>query len=147
MVQSTHSEVARQLRTDRQDNRRSAAREGFEILHMGFTVAPVLFGIDKFLHWMTNWDAYLSPAFARLSPLSVHGSMLVVGVVEIVAGLLVAVRPKLGGLVVAAWLAGIIVNLALLGHAWDIALRDFGLLLGAAALARLGSAAEAGELA
>ena len=125
----------------------SPARQGFEILHLGFTVAPILFGLDKFLHWMTNWDAYLSPAFARVSPFSVHSTMLVVGVIEIVAGILVALRPKIGGLVVALWLASIIVDLCLLGHAWDVALRDFGLMLGALALSRLATANETGDLA
>ncbi|MEO6417770.1 MAG: hypothetical protein ABIP39_00085 [Polyangiaceae bacterium] len=120
--------------------RHSPGRQAFELLHVGFTAAPVLFGLDKFAHVMTNWDNYLAPALANASPLGVHGTMLVVGVIEVVAGLLVAVKPKLGGLVVAAWLAGIIVNLALLGHAWDIALRDFGLMLGALALSRLASA-------
>lgn len=122
------------------------SRQAFEILHLGFTAAPVLFGLDKFAHLMTNWDNYLSPTFASLSPLSAHGTMLVVGVVEIIAGLLVAVKPKIGGAVVALWLLGIIINLALLGHAWDIALRDFGLLLAALALSRLAVAHEAKEV-
>ncbi|MGZ3476111.1 MAG: hypothetical protein ACXWUG_19290, partial [Polyangiales bacterium] len=82
------------------DALRSSARQGYELLHWGFTAAPVLFGLDKFAHLMTNWDAYLSPAFAKLSPLSVHTTMLVVGVIEIAAGLIVALRPKIGGLVV-----------------------------------------------
>jgi hypothetical protein len=76
----------------------------------------------------------------------VHGTMLVVGVIEVVAGLLVAIKPKIGGIVVAAWLAGIILNLALLGHAWDVALRDFGLMLGALALSRLAAAREQGAI-
>lgn len=124
----------------------SPARQGFEILHVGFTAAPVLFGLDKFTHLMTNWDAYLAPTFARLSPLSAHGTMRVVGAIEIAAGLLVALKPRIGGYVVAAWLAGIILNLSLLGNAWDIALRDFGLMLGALALARLATARERGRL-
>ncbi|MGZ3421877.1 MAG: hypothetical protein ACXVEF_37925 [Polyangiales bacterium] len=128
------------------DALRSSARQGYELLHWGFTAAPVLFGLDKFAHLMTNWDAYLSPAFAKLSPLSVHTTMLVVGVIEIAAGLIVALRPKIGGLVVAAWLFGIIVNLALLGHAWDVALRDFGLMLGALALSRLAVSREQMEI-
>ncbi len=89
---------------------------------------------------MADWDAYLSPAFASLSPFGVHATMLLVGVIEMAAGLLVAIRPRIGAWVVAAWLLGIIVNLALLGHSWDIALRDFGLMLGALALARLAAA-------
>src|SRR4051812_3895660 len=103
---------------DREHGRATASqapsRQAYEILHWGFVAAPVLFGLDKFAHLMTNWDGYLAPAFTKLSPLSVHGTMLVVGVIEVVAGLLVALKPKLGGVVVAAWLAGIILNLALL---------------------------------
>ncbi|MGH7583470.1 MAG: hypothetical protein ACREL5_09615, partial [Gemmatimonadales bacterium] len=101
------------------------------------TVLPIIAGIDKFLHVLTDWDAYLSPAFARVSPLSVHGTMLVVGVIEIVAGLVVAFRPRFGAYLVAVWLVGIIVNLLLLGAHYDIALRDLGLLIGAVALGRL----------
>ncbi|CAN5631543.1 DoxX family membrane protein [soil metagenome] len=125
---------------------KTPSRQAYELLHWGFTAAPVLFGIDKFFHLMTNWDAYLSPAFARLSPLGVHGTMVGVGVVELAAGLMVAVKPTIGGWVVAAWLFGIIVNLALLGNSWDIALRDFGLMLSAMALARLAQAHADGEV-
>jgi hypothetical protein len=132
--------------TNSRDASKSPARQGYELLHAGFTAAPLLFGLDKFVHWMTDWDKYLSPTFARISPLSVHSTMLAVGVIEIAAGLLVALKPKLGGLVVAAWLFGIIVNLALLGHAWDVALRDFGLLLGALALSRLAVSHERREI-
>lgn len=126
---------------------KTPARQAFELLHWGFVAAPVLAGGDKFLHLMTNWDNYLSPTFARLSPLSPHGTMQAVGVIEMVAGLLVAAKPKIGGWVVAAWLGGIILDLALLGHAWDIALRDFGLMLGAIALARLAVAHENRDIA
>jgi hypothetical protein len=109
----------------------------YHILHWGFVAAPAIAGIDKFLHILTNWDNYLSPTFARISPFSVHTTMLVVGVVELVAGLLVALKPRIGAYVVAAWLAGIIVNLLLKGAYYDIALRDFGLMLAALALGRL----------
>ena len=125
----------------------SPARQAYEVLHWGFVAAPVLAGLDKFADVLTNWDGYLAPAFARISPLSPHGTMQAVGVVEVVAGLVVALKPKVGGWVVAAWLAGIILDLALLGGAWDIALRDFGLMLGAIALARLAVAHERGEIA
>lgn len=113
------------------------AYQAFQILHWGFVAAPVIAGADKFLGLLTNWDAYLSPAFARLSPFSVHGTMMAVGAVELGAGLIVAVKPRIGAYVVAAWLVGIIFNLFLLGHGYDIALRDFGLFLGALALGRL----------
>lgn len=141
---STHDLSRREL--DRSEALHAPARQAYEILHWGFVAAPVLFGLDKFAHLMTNWDGYLSPAFAKLSPLSVHGTMLVVGVIEVVAGLIVALKPKIGGVVVAAWLAGIILDLALLGHAWDVALRDFGLMLGALALSRLARAHEEGSI-
>ena len=111
--------------------------QAYAILHWRFVAAPVLAGLDKFTHWMTNWTEYLSPAFARLSPLTPHHTMLAVGIVEVAAGVLVAVKPRLGAYVVAAWLAGIILNLLLLGRYYDVALRDFGLCLGALALGRL----------
>lgn len=116
---------------------RDPTYQAFEILHWGFVAAPVLAGADKFLNLLTKWENYLSPAFARLSPLSAHATMMVVGVIEIVAGLLVALRPRIGAYVVAAWLGGIILNLVLLGRGYDVALRDFGLALAALALGRL----------
>ena len=112
-------------------------REAFLLLRTVFTIAPIAFGLDKFAGLLTDWDQYLAPWIDDLVPGSAHQAMLLVGVVEIVAGLLVAVQPRLGGYVVALWLAGIIVNLVTLGDFYDIALRDFGLLVGALALARL----------
>lgn len=118
----------------------SPAFQAFVLLRAGFTAAPILFGLDKFFNLMADWPAYLWPEVADAVPLSAEGVMVVVGVVEIVAGVLVALRPRIGGYVVAAWLAGIIVNLLLLGDFYDIALRDFGLMLGALTLARLAAA-------
>jgi hypothetical protein len=120
----------------------SASREAFLLLRSVFTAAPILFGLDKFLGLLTDWDRYLAPQVDAPVPGTAHQAMLAVGVVEIVAGLVVAVRPRIGGYVVAAWLAGIIVNLLLIGGFADIALRDFGLLVGALALARLAPAFE-----
>lgn len=114
--------------------------QGFTLLRVGFTVAPILFGLDKFTNWMVDWTTYLSPSLASALPGSADDIMVAVGVIEIVAGILVAIRPRIGGYVVAAWLAGIIVNLLLIGDYYDVALRDFGLLLGALTLARLASA-------
>lgn len=114
--------------------------QAFTLLRVGFTVAPIVFGVDKFLDWLVNWEIYLAPEIDDLVPGSAHAAMLAVGVVEIVAGLVVAVRPRFGGYLVAAWLAGIIVNLLLQADFYDIALRDFGLLLGALTLARLATA-------
>jgi hypothetical protein len=120
----------------------SASREAFLLLRSVFTVAPILFGLDKFLGLLTDWERYLAPQIDALVPGTAHQAMLAVGVVEVVAGLVVAVRPRVGGYLVAAWLAGIIVNLLLIGGFADIALRDFGLLIGALALARLAPAFE-----
>jgi hypothetical protein len=111
--------------------------QAFTLLRIGFTVAPILFGLDKFLDWLVDWEQYLAPEVNDLIPGNAHQAMLAVGVVEIVAGLLVAARPRLGGYLVAAWLGGIIVNLLLQADHYDIALRDFGLLLAALTLARL----------
>jgi hypothetical protein len=120
--------------------REDPAYQAYLTLRTGFVVAPILFGLDKFTNLLTDWTAYLAPAIDRLVPGTATGAMLAVGVIEIAAGLVVAVRPKIGGYLVAAWLAGIIGNLLLLGDHYDVALRDFGLLLAALALARLATA-------
>ena len=120
--------------------RDNPAYQAYLVLRTGFVVAPILFGLDKFTNLLTEWTAYLAPAIDRLVPGSAASAMLAVDVVEIVAGLVVAFRPKFGGYLVAAWLAGIIGNLLLLGDHYDVALRDFGLLLAALALARLATA-------
>jgi hypothetical protein len=113
------------------------AYQAYQILYLGFIVAPLVAGLDKFTHVLTNWDMYLAPVVAGLLPFSAHTFMLFVGLVEIGAAVLVAVRPQIGAYVVAAWLAGIVINLLLIPAYFDIALRDFGLMLGALALARL----------
>ncbi len=111
------------------------------LLRIGFTVAPILFGLDKFAEVMIgDWPRYLAPEFNDLIPGTGQDAMYVVGAVEIAAGVIVALSPRVGGLLVAGWLGGIIVSLLLVGGYADIALRDFGLLLGALALARLASA-------
>jgi hypothetical protein len=113
------------------------AHQAFQILYLGFIVAPFLAGADKFTHFLTNWDQYLSPVVAGVLPVSGHTFMLFVGIVEMSAAVLVAARPRIGAYVVAAWLFGIIGNLLLIPGYFDVALRDFGLALGALALARL----------
>jgi len=120
--------------------REDPAYQAYLILRVGFVVAPILFGLDKFTNLLTDWTAYLAPAVDRLVPGTAATAMVAVGVIEIVAGLVVAVRPRVGGYLVAAWLAGIIGNLLLLGDRYDVALRDLGLLLAALALARLATA-------
>jgi hypothetical protein len=113
------------------------AYQGYQILHFGFVALPAVMGADKFFHVLVNWDQYLAPLFVTVLGGASHDFMLVVGVIEIVAALIVAVKPRIGAYVVAAWLAGIVVDLLLTGRFFDVALRDFGLLLGALALARL----------
>lgn len=115
-------------------------RQAFLVLRTVFTVAPILFGLDKFTNVLTDWTTYLAPLVPSLVPLPAQTIMYGVGVIEILAGLLVALRPRIGSLVVAAWLFGIIVNLMILGSFYDVALRDFGLLVGALALNRLATA-------
>ena len=117
------------------------AHQAFRILQLGFVVAPILAGTDKFLNLLVNWQQYLSPMIARMIDGRVF--MMAVGVIEILAGLLVAFKPRIGGYVVSAWLIGIVVNLLLIPGYFDVALRDFGLALGALALARLASDIEA----
>jgi hypothetical protein len=114
----------------------SPVYQGYQILRWGFTVAPIIAGVDKFFDKLTNWSQYLYPPFANLAG-GAHNFMMIVGAIEILAGFLVAFKPKIGGYIVAAWLAGIIVNLLLLQNYYDIALRDLGLCLGALALGRL----------
>src|SRR5262245_6526147 len=121
------------------------ADHAFLILHVGFAALPIIAGLDKFFHRLTNWDMYLAPRVTeivtRTAGLTAHQFMMIVGGVEIVAGLLVAVAPRIGGWVVALWLWGIIANLLMMPPGemqfYDIALRDFGLSLGAIALALL----------
>ena len=121
--------------------RSDPAAQAFMLLRIAFTVAPILFGLDKFAEVMIdNWPKYLAPEFNDIIPGSAQDAMYIVGAVEIVAGLTVLVSPRFGGLLVAGWLAGIIVSLLLVGGYADIALRDFGLLLAALTLARLASA-------
>ena len=121
--------------------------QAYLLLRMAFVTAPILFGVDKFFNWMTLWPKYLWVGFPHLLGVSPEHFMYGVGVIEIVAGLGVLVLPRVAPYVVVGWLGGIITNLVILsvrGGAhpvyWDIALRDFGLLLAALALARLAAA-------
>lgn len=115
----------------------SPSYQAYQILHLAFVVAPVVAGLDKFFHVLVNWDQYLPPLANTLVGGHGHELMLGVGVIEVVAGIGVALKPKIFAYVVAAWLALIIVNLLMIPGYFDVALRDFGLLLGALALARL----------
>jgi len=124
----------------------SPANQAFRILQFVFVVAPVMAGLDKLTHLLANWDLYLAPQIVERSPIAAHSLMLIVGVAEVTAGLIVALRPKIGGMIVCLWLLGVVFNLLLTRRYFDIALRDFGLALGAFALARLAAAHERGGL-
>ncbi len=116
------------------------AYQAFLLLRVGLTVAPILFGLDKFAHLLVDWDIYLAPEFTDLFNAEAHTLMYFVGAIEVVAGLTVLLRPRFGGYLVAAWLTGIIINLLMMANYYDIALRDFGLALAALTLARLAAA-------
>ena len=121
--------------------------QAFLLLRTVFTVAPIVFGLDKFTNVLTDWPQYLAPWIDRIVPGTAQQAMYLVGVVEVLAGVLVAVAPRIGAWVVAAWLAGIIVNLLTLPGFYDVALRDFGLFVAAVALGRLAAAhAPAGRI-
>ena len=111
--------------------------QAYEILHWGFTIAPILAGADKFFHLLCDWDKYLAPQVVSMLPFSGHTFMQIVGVIEIVAGIGVMLLPRIFAYVVSAWLVGIILNLLIAGAYFDVALRDLGLALGALALGRL----------
>jgi hypothetical protein len=115
----------------------SPGYQAYKILHLGFTVAPILAGLDKFFNLLVDWEQYLPSFVNRLTGGHGHELMLAVGVIEIVAGLGVWFKPKLFAYVVSAWLLLIVINLMMIPGYFDVALRDFGLSLGALALARL----------
>jgi hypothetical protein len=113
------------------------AYQAFVILYIGFIALPILAGLDKYFHILGNWDVSLAPAIADILPFSGHTFMLIVGAIEMAAGVLVFLWPRVGSVIVALWLLGIIVNLLILGGYYDVALRDLGLSLGGFALWRL----------
>ena len=113
------------------------AHQAYTILKFGFTVAPIVAGLDKFFNLLVDWTQYLTPLVPRWTGIDPAAFMMVVGIIEIIAGIVVAVKPKIGAWVVAAWLCRIIINLLLVPGYYDVALRDLGLLFGALALARL----------
>ncbi len=113
------------------------AYAAFLMLWIGFIAIPLIMGLDKFFNVLTNWESYLAPWIENLSPFSAHGTMMVIGVIEIIAAIVMILRPRYAAFVVAIWLAGIIVNLLTYSGFYDVALRDFGLLVAALALAVL----------
>ena len=116
-----------------------ARYQAFALLRLAFTVAPIAFGLDKFFNVMVDWPVYLAPWINDIAPGTGQQFMYFVGVTEIAAGVMVALKPRYGAYVVAGWLGGIILNLLTYSGYYDIALRDFGLMLGALTLARLAS--------
>ena len=127
------------LNVTRERLRSDSVYQGYLLLRIGFAVAPIVFGIDKFFNVLVHWEQYLAPWIADIAPVGASAAMHLVGVVEIAAGLAVALKPRYGAYLVAAWLGGIIVNLLTYPGYYDIALRDFGLMLAALTLARLAS--------
>jgi hypothetical protein len=117
--------------------KREAGWQVFMMLRTVFIVAPLLFGIDKFFNLMVKWPVYLAPIVTDVIPVTAQQFMYIVGVIEIVAAVCVFLFPRFGSVLVAAWLAGIILTLLILGSGYDVALRDFGLLVAALALFRL----------
>ncbi len=113
------------------------AHQAYLLLHLAVTVAPILAGLDKFFDILAKWDMYLAPAVERMLPFPAHTFMMLIGIVEIIAGGLVLWKPRIGAPIVGVWLLGIVINLLMSGGWYDIALRDFGLSLGAFALWRL----------
>ena len=116
---------------------RSTDHLGYQVLHIGYTILPILVGVDKFSQLLVNWDMYLSGFVQKLLPFSAHTFMLIVGCIEVAAGLLVAILPRVGAFVVAGWLGCIIINLLLVPGFYDVAFRDLGLALGALVLGLL----------
>jgi uncharacterized membrane protein YphA (DoxX/SURF4 family) len=128
------------MSTDPSADLRDPTLQAFALLRSVFTVAPILFGLDKFFNILTDWTAYLAPWIDDIVPGDAATAMHLVGVVEIAAGILVGLAPRIGAYVVALWLAGIIVNLLTIPGYYDVALRDFGLFVAALALGRLAQA-------
>ena len=111
--------------------------QAFTLMRLGYTVLPIAMGIDKFFNAMVSWPQYLAGWINDIAPGTAQQFMYFVGAVEILAGLIVLLKPRYGAYVVAAWLAGIVINLFSTGNWWDVGVRDFGLMLGALALGRL----------
>lgn len=140
-----HSGMAEEAPLEPVAARSDPRYQAFLTMRIGYTVLPLAMGIDKFFNAMTSWPQYLADWIDNIVPGTAQQLMYGVGVVEIVAAAIVAIRPRIGAYVVAAWLAGIVINLLSYGEWWDIAVRDFGLMLGAFALARLASVYDRGR--
>src|SRR5690242_16199743 len=132
MAQPIHAGTSPNWQTDVRTS--NPSYQGYQILHWGFVAVPLFAGLDKFCHVLVNWDRYLAPFVSNITHLAPHTFMMIVGVIEIVAAIIVALKPRIGAYIVAVWLAAIIVNLLLVPGYYDVAFRDFGLFLGALAL-------------
>ena len=137
MVTTAHHPSAHETQQAARAQKGDATHQAYVVLRTAFVLAPIIFGLDKFTNLLVHWDQYLAPVLSQRLPVTPHQAMYAVGVIEVVAGLLVALHPRLGALVVAVWLGGIILNLVLIPGFYDVALRDFGLLMSAVALQRL----------
>jgi uncharacterized membrane protein YphA (DoxX/SURF4 family) len=126
--------------------KRDPAYQAFWLLRIGFTALPILFGLDKFSNTLVDWEIYLAPWINDIVPGNATDAMHLVGVVEIGAGIAVALKPRYAAYIVAAWLGGIIVNLLTLSGYYDVALRDFGLFAAALTLGRLASKYDSPDL-
>jgi uncharacterized membrane protein YphA (DoxX/SURF4 family) len=137
MIHSTQKNMTDSTSVSLSSTENQYYNQAFQILRFGFTVAPILAGLDKFFHLLVNWDQYLPPILNNLTGGHGHQLMLVVGVIEVVAGIGVCFKPRVFAYVVAAWMLIIILNLLAIPGYFDVALRDLGLMLGALALGRL----------
>lgn len=117
-----------------QANESSAVQKVTTIMRWTYSLVPILAGLDKFTHILVNWDQYLAPVVTDVIPMEPHSFMSIVGVIEIIAGILVFIRPRMGSLVVAGWLLGIVINLLLAGNYYDVAVRDAVMAVGAFSL-------------
>jgi uncharacterized membrane protein YphA (DoxX/SURF4 family) len=104
------------------------------LLKYTYGLVPIVAGLDKFTHLLTDWSKYLAPVVTDILPFSADTFMYLVGVIEVIAGILVLIKPKIGSLVVALWLIGIAINLLLTGQYYDIAVRDVVMAIGAFSL-------------
>src|SRR4051812_23385072 len=137
MSHATHLPRPSALTAPRAMATSTPAYQAFATLYAWYVALPIVAGLDKFTHYLVNWDQYLAPIVTQVTSIPAHTFMLGAGVIEIIAGVLVAVWPRVGACVVAAWLCGIVVNLFMIPGFFDVAVRDFGLALGALALALL----------
>lgn len=108
-----------------------------QLLRYTYGLVPIVAGIDKFTNLLTDWKNYIAPSIGNMLPFSASTFMSIVGVIEIIAGVIVLIRPRVGGFIVMAWLIAIALNLVIGGNYYDVAVRDLVMAIGAFSLARL----------